>query len=395
MYESSKKIFQGVLEEIKGAGLWKTERELESPQGAEITVQGKKLLNFCSNNYLGLADDARVQEVAHESLKQWGYGLSSVRFICGTQTIHHELEKKLALFLGMDDALLYSSCFDANTGLFETLLTDEDVIISDALNHASIIDGVRLCKAERRRYANNSMEELEKHLQETQEKRIRLIVTDGVFSMDGSFANIKAIVDLAKQYNALVMVDDSHATGIVGSGGRGSADRAGVLDQVDILTSTFGKAIGAPGGGFTAGRKEIIDLLRQRSRPYLFSNSLAPFVVAATIHTLDMVLAMDDEREALAENASYVRERMTGLGFTLKSGEHPIIPVMIGDAVRAGALAKRLFEEGIYVVAFWYPVVPQDTARIRLQISAAHTREQIDVLLSAFERVGKELGIIS
>lgn len=394
MFKTAQSIIEKVLSDIKAAGLWKTEREIASRQGVEITVNGKKVLNFCANNYLGLSGDARIEQFAHESLKEWGYGLSSVRFICGTQTIHKALEKKIAAFVGMDDAILYSSCFDANTGLFETILTEEDAIISDALNHASIIDGVRLCKAERRRYTHSDMADLEKQLQESQGKRMRMIATDGVFSMDGEIAKLPEIVALAEKYNALLMVDDSHATGVVGKGGRGTLDLTGVTGKVDILTSTFGKACGGATGGFTAARQPIVDLFRQRSRPYLFSNSLAPMIVATTMKTLDLVESMDADRARLTEHAKYFREQMTSLGFTIKPGQHPIIPVMFGDAVPAEEMAKGLLEEGIYVIGFWYPVVPQGQARIRVQLSAAHTREQVEQAIAAFTKIGKSLKII-
>ena len=394
MFTAAKPIIEKMLSNIKTSGLWKTERELASPQGMEITVNGKKVLNFCANNYLGLSGDIRIQKFAEEALQEWGYGLSSVRFICGTQTVHRALEKKIADFLQMDDAILYSSCFDANTGLFETLLTEEDAIISDTLNHASVIDGIRLCKAERRRYEHSSMQDLEKHLQETQNKRLRLIATDGVFSMDGEIAKLLEIVALAEKYQAIVMVDDSHATGLLGEKGQGTPSLTGTLGKIDILTSTFGKALGGASGGFTTGRQPIIDLLRQRSRPYLFSNSLPPVITATALKTLNLIETMDLERKQLMENTQYFREAMTKLGFNLKPGIHPIVPVMLGEATLAEKMAKALLEQGIYVIGFWYPVVPQGQARLRVQLSAAHTREQIDQAIKAFEEVGRELRII-
>ena len=394
MFTQAQAIIEEALAGIKASGLWKTEREIGSRQGVEITVNGRTVLNFCANNYLGLSGDARVVAAAQRGLEQWGYGLSSVRFICGTQTIHRELEGKVSRWLGMDDAILYSSCFDANTGLFETILGEQDAIISDALNHASIIDGVRLCKAERRRYAHSSMEELEQRLKESQGKRLRLVVTDGVFSMDGEIAKLPEIVALCEKYQAMLMVDDSHATGVLGPNGKGTPASTGVEGRVDILTSTFGKACGGATGGFTAARQPIVDLLRQRSRPYLFSNSLAPSIVATTLEVLDIVNGMDAERVALAENARHFRERMASAGFTVKPGSHPIIPVMFGDATVAEKMAKGLLDEGIYVIGFWYPVVPQGQARIRVQLSAAHTRAQVDRAIEAFTSVGRTLGVI-
>ncbi len=394
MFTKAHPIIQKTLDEIRAAGLWKTERIIESPQGTTIVVGGKRVTNFCANNYLGLSNDPRVVAMAKQALDEWGYGLSSVRFICGTQSVHRALEKKIASFLGMDDAILYSSCFDANTGLFETLLTEEDAILSDALNHASIIDGVRLCKAERLRYAHGDMTELEAHLKASAGKRMRLIATDGVFSMDGTMAPLREIVALAEKYDAIVMVDESHVTGVLGAGGRGTPTALGVADKIDIITGTFGKALGGATGGFTAARQPIIDLFRQRSRPYLFSNSLAPVIAATTIAVLDLVAGMEEERARLREHARLFRDRLTAAGFTILPGEHPIVPVMLGDARVAEQMAKALLERGIYVIGFWYPVVPQGQARIRVQLSAAHTKEHIDRAIEAFKKVGKSVGII-
>ncbi len=376
------------IDELKNNGLYKEEREITSPQQANITItNGKKVLNLCSNNYLGLANNSEVIEAAKEGFKKFGFGLSSVRFICGTQTIHHQLERKISEFLGTEDTILYSSCFDANGGLFETLLGAEDAIISDELNHASIIDGIRLCKANRFRYKNNDMADLEKQLQEAKNARYRLIATDGVFSMDGIIANLKAICDLADKYDAMVMVDDSHAVGFVGKRGRGTPEFCGVADRVDIITGTLGKALGGASGGYTSGRKEIIEWLRQRSRPYLFSNTLCPGIASASIKVLDMLDASNDLRTKLRENSSYFREKMTALGFDLVPGEHPIIPVMLGDAKVAKEFATKMLAEGVYVVSFSYPVVPMGKARIRTQISAAHSREDLDHAIVAFASV--------
>jgi glycine C-acetyltransferase len=381
--------------ELRENGLYKEERIITSPQGADITVAGgRDVLNFCANNYLGLAGDPRLTAAAHKALDRWGYGLSSVRFICGTQDVHKELERRLSEFLGTDDTILYSSCFDANGGLFETLLGPEDAVISDALNHASIIDGIRLCKAKRFRYANNDMADLEKQLTEAADCRYRLIVTDGVFSMDGSIANLKAICDLADRYDALVMVDDSHAVGFMGENGRGTHEHCGVMGRVDIITGTLGKALGGASGGYTAGRKEIVEWLRQRSRPYLFSNTLAPVIAATSLAVLDLVRDEPELREKLKENSRHFRQAMTEAGFTLVPGEHPIIPVMLGDAVLAQRMAARMLEEGIYVIGFSFPVVPKGQARIRTQMSAAHSREQLERAVAAFVKVGKELGVI-
>ncbi len=381
--------------ELRENGLFKAERVITSAQGARITVAGgREVLNFCANNYLGLAGDKRLVEAAHKALDRYGYGLSSVRFICGTQDVHKELESRLSEFLGTEDTILYSSCFDANGGLFETLLGAEDAVISDALNHASIIDGVRLCKAKRFRYANNDMADLKAQLRDAADCRYRLIVTDGVFSMDGSIANLKAICDLADRHDALVMVDDSHAVGFMGENGRGTHEHCGVMGRVDIITGTLGKALGGASGGYTSGRKEIVEWLRQRSRPYLFSNTLAPVITATSLAVLDLIREEPELRVRLEENSRYFREAMTEAGFTLVPGEHPIIPVMLGDAVLAQRMAARMLEEGIYVVGFSFPVVPQGKARIRTQMSAAHTREQLEQAVAAFVKVGKELGVI-
>jgi len=383
------------LDSIREQGLYKTERIIASPQSAEIrTADGREVLNFCANNYLGLADHPEIIAAAKHALDTHGFGLASVRFICGTQDLHKQLEETISRFFGTDDAILYTSCFDANGGLFETILSDEDAVISDALNHASIIDGIRLCKAERRRYANGDMAELEKHLQETQGKRTRLIATDGVFSMDGYIAKLDEIVRLKEKYNALLMVDDSHATGFVGPSGRGSAELHGVLDKVDIFTSTLGKALGGGSGGFTTGRQSIIDLLRQRSRPYLFSNTLPPPLVAASIKVFEMLSASTVLRDKVNDNALYFRRRMGEAGFDIKPGTHPIAPVMLYDAKLAQQFAKDLLDEGIYAIGFFYPVVPQGQARIRTQMSAAHTREHIDRAVAAFVKVGKKLGVV-
>jgi len=386
---------QSELESIREAGLYKSERVIATPQSSSIrTVDGREVLNFCANNYLGLADNAEIIQAAKDALDTHGFGLASVRFICGTQDLHKQLEATIAKFFGTEDTILYTSCFDANGGLFETILGEEDAVISDALNHASIIDGIRLCKAERRRYANSDMVELEKHLAETQGKRTRLIATDGVFSMDGYIAKLDEIVRLKEKYNALLMVDDSHATGFVGPTGRGSAELHGVLDKVDIFTSTLGKALGGGSGGFTTGRREIIDLLRQRSRPYLFSNTLPPPLVAASIKVFEMLSSSTSLRDKVNDNALYFRKRMTDAGFDIRPGTHPIAPVMLGDAKLAQEFASQLLDEGIYVIGFFYPVVPQGQARIRTQMSAAHTREQIDRAVAAFVKVGVKLGVV-
>ncbi|MGB9430144.1 MAG: glycine C-acetyltransferase [Gammaproteobacteria bacterium] len=377
------------------AGLYKTERVITTPQQAAIKVTGgEEVLNFCANNYLGLANNPELVKTAQAALPKYGFGLSSVRFICGTQTVHKELEARLSKFLGTDDAILYSSCFDANGGLFETLLDEQDAVISDALNHASIIDGVRLCKAKRLRYNNNDMADLEAKLKEAVDCRFKLIATDGVFSMDGIIADLKGICDLADRYGALVMVDDSHAVGFMGEHGRGSHEFRGVMGRVDILTGTLGKALGGASGGYTSGRKEIIEWLRQRSRPYLFSNTLAPVIAATSIKVLDLLERGDALRRKLGDNSAYFRAGMRKLGFTLAGSDHPIIPVMLGDAKLARNMADELLKEGIYVIGFSFPVVPEGKARIRVQISAVHEREHLDKAIVAFAKVGKQLGII-
>ncbi|MEA3184786.1 MAG: glycine C-acetyltransferase [Ilumatobacteraceae bacterium] len=377
-------------------GLFKSERRITSPQSAHITLaDGSMVLNLCANNYLGLADHPDVIAAAHRALDRYGYGMASVRVICGTQTVHKELEARLSAFLGTDDTILYSSCFDANGGLFETLLDEHDAVISDALNHASIIDGIRLCRAQRLRYDNNDMGQLEQRLQEAADARYRLIATDGVFSMDGVIADLRAICDLAEQYDALVMVDDSHAVGLLGERGIGTPELSGVMDRVDIVTGTLGKALGGASGGYTSGRREVIDWLRQRSRPYLFSNTLAPVVTGATIGVLDLLEQGDDLRVRLQRNAERFRSGMAAAGFSLAGAGHPIIPVMLGDARVASEMADRLLAEGIYVIAFSFPVVPQGKARIRTQMSAAHSDSDIDQAIEAFVRVGKAMGVVS
>ncbi|RUM96153.1 glycine C-acetyltransferase [Pseudaminobacter arsenicus] len=383
------------LDGLKSAGLYKSERIITSPQSAEIAVGGRKLLNFCANNYLGLADNQELREAAKKALDRYGYGMASVRFICGTQEEHKQLEAKISAFLGMEDAILYSSCFDANAGLFETLLSEEDAVISDALNHASIIDGVRLSKAKRLRYANNDMVDLEARLKEAQGCRFRLIATDGVFSMDGIIANLKGICDLAEKYDAMVMVDDSHAVGFVGKHGRGTPEYCGVEGRVDIITGTLGKALGGASGGYTGGKKQMVDWLRQRSRPYLFSNTLMPAIAAASLKVFELIDAGDALRSRLYANADRFRSGMGKLGFTLAGADHPIIPVMLGDAALAQEMAARLLDHGIYVIGFSFPVVPRGQARIRTQMSAAHSPDDIDRAVDAFGVVGKELGVIS
>lgn len=384
-----------ILADITEAGLRKDERILETPQGAEIGVGGKTVVNFCANNYLGLSSHPAVLAAAHTALDERGFGLSSVRFICGTQDKHRELERKVAEFLGTEETILYSSCFDANGGLFETLLGEEDAIVSDALNHASIIDGIRLCKAERRRYPNGDLGVLEQHLQETQGKRIRLIATDGVFSMDGSLADLARICDLAEKYGALVMVDDSHATGFVGKSGRGTPEHCGVMGRVDLVTSTLGKALGGAAGGFTTGRRELIDLLRQRSRPYLFSNTLAPAIVGASLAVLELLGRSTELRDRVMANAARFRTEMAAAGFAIKPGVHPIVPIMLGDARLAQNVARDLLDEGIYVIGFSFPVVPRGEARIRVQLSAAHTDDQVGRAITAFTKVGRQHGVIA
>lgn len=390
-----KKYYQSILDDIKESGLWKTERIITTPQSNKIdTTATKGVLNFCANNYLGLADDPELIEAAKKSLDKYGYGLSSVRFICGTQTIHKELEEALSAFLGTDDTILYSSCFDANGGLFETITTKEDAIISDELNHASIIDGVRLAKATKYRYKNNDMEDLENKLKEADANGAnqKVIVTDGVFSMDGIIANLKGICDLAEKYGALVVVDDSHATGFVGATGRGTAEYCGVSGRIDIITGTFGKALGGASGGFTSGRREIIDLLRQRSRPYLFSNTLAPMICATTLKVLEIITKDGSRREKVIANAAYFRAEMEKAGFDLAGKDHAIIPVMLYDAVLSQKVADKMLEKGIYVTGFFYPVVPKDKARIRTQMSAAHSRADIDACVKAFKECREEIG---
>lgn len=384
------------LEAVREAGTYKRERTLTTPQGTLVRANGgKPVINLCANNYLGLAQHSKVRQAAHEALEHWGYGLASVRFICGTQSVHKELEASLSDFLGTEDTILYSSCFDANGGLFETLLGPEDAIISDELNHASIIDGIRLCKAQRYRYKNNDMADLETQLQEASAKgaRFKLIATDGVFSMDGYIANLKAICDLADQYGALVMVDDSHAVGFMGKQGRGTHEHCDVMGRVDILTGTLGKALGGASGGYTSGRKEIIEWLRQRSRPYLFSNTLAPTIAGASIAALDLLKKSTQLRDTLEANTRFFRQEMTAAGFNLLPGEHPIVPIMLGDASLASKLAEAMLARGVYVIGFSYPVVPQGKARIRTQISAAHTREELERAVQAFVEVKKELGL--
>ncbi len=382
------------LDDLRARGLYKHERQLEGPQGAGIHVNGREVINFCANNYLGLANHPDIVEAAHEGLRRFGYGMASVRFICGTQTLHKDLESAIARFLGKDDAILYSSCWDANGGLFETILGEEDAILSDELNHASIIDGIRLCKARRLRYRHGDMGELEHGLRESATSRLRAIVTDGVFSMDGSLAKLPEICDLADRYNAVVVVDDSHATGILGAGGRGTAEHFGVQDRVDIITSTLGKTLGGASGGFTCGRAEVIEFLRQRSRTYLFSNALPPPIVSAALKALELVGQSSALRDRLHENARRMRDGLESAGFLLKPGQHPIMPVMLGDAALASEMADALLERGIYVIGFSYPVVPQGQARIRIQMSAAHTAEQIDRALAAFTEVGEQSGVL-
>jgi glycine C-acetyltransferase len=382
-------------DELVGAGLFKPERVLGSPQQPVVRLaDGREVINLCANNYLALANHPAVREAAHRAIDRYGYGMASVRFICGTQGVHKELEARLSEFLRMEDTILYSSCFDANGGLFETLLDEQDAIISDALNHASIIDGIRLCKARRLRYANDDLDELESRLKEAADARVRLIATDGVFSMDGVIARLGAICDLAERYGALVMVDDSHATGFVGRGGRGTPEYRDVIGRIDILTGTFGKALGGAAGGFTAARREIVAWLRQRSRPYLFSNSIPPMIAATTLRVLDLVETGDELRAGLIRNTGHFRKRMSDAGFDVLPGEHPIAPVMIGDAALAARFAEQLLERGVYVVGFSYPVVPMGKARIRTQMCAGHTLEQLDRAIDAFVAAGRELGVI-
>lgn len=396
MYENSKKIYENILNEIKESGLWKNERIITTPQRSKInTTMVNGVLNMCANNYLGLADNPEVIEAAKKAYESWGYGLSSVRFICGTQQIHKTLEEKISEFLSTEDTILYSSCFDANGGLFETITTENDAIISDELNHASIIDGVRLAKAKKYRYKNNDMQSLEEQLIQADKDgaRIKLIATDGVFSMDGIIADLKGICDLADKYNALVMVDDSHAVGFVGKTGRGTHEYRDVIGRVDIITGTLGKALGGASGGYTSGRKEIIDLLRQRSRPYLFSNTLAPAIAGASLKVLEMLTESTKYRDKLEENTKYFRQEIKKIGLTIIDSEHPIVPIMLGDAVLSQKMAEKLLEKGVYAVGFYFPVVPKGKARIRTQISAAHSKEDLDFALKAFKEVKEELGI--
>jgi glycine C-acetyltransferase len=399
MYSQAKDHYAAIIQEIRDAGLYKDERVIASPQGACIRVSGKggeaEVLNFCANNYLGLSSDPRVVEAAHASLDERGYGLSSVRFICGTQDRHKQLEAEVSRFLGTEDTILYGSCFDANGGLFETLLGPEDAIISDALNHASIIDGVRLCKAQRHRYEHDDLADLERRLQETESARLRMIATDGVFSMDGDIARLGPICDLAEKYEALVMVDDSHATGFVGKTGRGTPEHCGVMERVDVITSTLGKALGGASGGFTSGRKELIEVLRNRSRPYLFSNTLAPPIVAGSLAVLKLLTETTELRDRLERNTMRFRQGMAAAGFAIRPGVHPIVPIMLGEARLAGEFAGRLLGEGIYVIGFSYPVVPKGQARIRVQLSAAHTDQDIDRALAAFAKIGRELEVLA
>ena len=395
MYETLKPVLQQELAEIEKAGLYKKERIITSAQGAEITVQGgKEVINFCANNYLGLSGNLKVVEAAKKVMDTHGYGLSSVRFICGTQDIHKQLESKIAEFLGTEDTILYAAAFDANGGVFEPLFNEQDAIISDELNHASIIDGVRLCKAQRQRYKHDDMADLEEKLKLTADCRHRIIVTDGAFSMDGTIAQLDKICDLADKYRALVMIDESHCSGFMGKTGRGTHEYHNVMGRIDIITGTLGKALGGASGGFTSGRKEIIDMLRQRSRPYLFSNTLAPAITGASIAVLDMLSETTDLRDKLEKNTRYFREKMTAAGFDIKPGVHPIVPVMLYDAKLAQEFAAKMLDEGIYVIGFYYPVVPQGKARIRVQISAAHETEHLDKAIAAFTKVGKELGVL-
>ena len=391
MYDSLKDRLVDQLVEIRDAGLYKAERLIATPQGSRIAViGGREVLNFCANNYLGLANDPRLIAAAKEGLDRWGFGLSSVRFICGTQELHKQLEARISAFMGTEDTILYGSCFDANGGLFETLLGPDDAVISDEFNHASIIDGVRLCKARRFRYRNNDMADLEAQLQAASDARLRLIATDGVFSMDGTIANLAGICNIAERYDAAVMVDDSHATGFIGRTGRGTPEYHGVMDRVDIITSTLGKALGGASGGFTTGRREIIELLRQRSRPYLFSNTLAPAIAATTLRVLDILSESTALRDKLEENTRHFRAGMRERGFNIPPSDHPICPIMLGDAALATRMASRMLDEGVYVIGFSYPVVPKEKARIRVQISAAHSREDLDTVMNAFAKVRGE-----
>ena len=391
MFERMRSHLVTQLEEIRTAGLWKPERVIESPQGATVAVLERDVLNLCANNYLGLADHPEVVAAAKEALDRWGYGMASVRFICGTQEVHKELEAALTEFLGTEDTILYSSCFDANGGVFEALLDERDAIISDALNHASIIDGIRLCKAKRLRYTNRDMEDLERQLEDSQDARFRMVVTDGVFSMDGYMAPLPDICDLAEKYDAMVMVDDSHAVGFIGANGRGTHEHHGVMGRIDAITGTLDKALGGASGGYVAGRKELVAMLRQRSRPYLFSNSVAPPIVAASLKVLELIRDAKDLRTRLADNTKFFRSRMTEEEFDILPGDHPIVPVMIGDAAAASRVAAAMLDKGVYVVGFSYPVVPQGKARIRTQVSAAHTRDELERAVRAFAETRKEL----
>jgi len=396
MYTDVRSALQAELQEIRDAGLYKRERVIVTPQGAEIrTDQGLEVLNFCANNYLGLSSHPDVLQAAKEAIDSHGFGLSSVRFICGTQDLHKQLEEAIARFTGMEDAILYAAAFDANGGLFEPLLSEEDAIISDELNHASIIDGIRLCKARRLRYRHNDMADLEAQLQAAQGARRKLIATDGVFSMDGTIAQLDRICDLAERYNAMVMIDECHASGFMGRNGRGTHEYRGVMERIDIITGTFGKALGGASGGFTAARREIVDLLRQRSRPYLFSNTLAPPIAGASLKVLELLTASTALRDKLEDNTRFFRAAMTAAGFDILPGEHPIVPIMLYDAVLSQQFADRLLQEGIYVIGFYYPVVPKGKARIRVQISAGHERHHLDQAIAAFTKVGRELGVIS
>ncbi len=393
MYGKVKEHLENTLNDIRQAGLFKNERVIESPQEARIEVGGRSVLNMCANNYLGLSDHPAIVEAAHKGLNEWGFGLSSVRFICGTQSIHKELERKISEFLGTEDTILYTSCFDANGGLFETVLGEEDAVISDELNHASVIDGIRLSKALRFRYKNGDMADLEAKLQEASSARFKMIATDGVFSMDGYIAKLDEICDLAEKYDAMVMVDDSHAVGFVGEKGRGTHEHCSVPGRVDIITGTLGKALGGASGGYTSGKKEIIDLLRQRSRPYLFSNSVAPPIVAAAIAAIDMLTASTELRDKLQENTRYFREKITEIGLDVLPGEHPIVPIMFGDAIPAVKMAEALLSKGVYVIPFSFPVVPKGKARIRTQVSAAHSKDDLDFAVAKFAEAKTEIGI--
>jgi glycine C-acetyltransferase len=394
MFEPFRSHLAGQLEEIREAGLYKSERTITTPQDVHIRVSNSDpVLNLCANNYLGLAEHPEIAKAAHEGLDNWGYGLSSVRFICGTQAIHQQLEERISEFLGLQDTILYTSCFDANGGLFETLLSAEDAVISDALNHASIIDGIRLCKAKRFRYRNNDLADLESRLKESQSARFRMIATDGVFSMDGHIANLPGICDLADKYDAIVMVDDSHSVGFMGRRGRGTHEHHDVMDRIDIITGTLGKALGGASGGYTSGRREIVDLLRQRSRPYLFSNSVAPPIVAASIRAIELLSESTELRDRLESNTRFFREGMEKSGFDILPGEHPIVPIMLGDAVLATKMADLMLQQGVYVIGFSYPVVPQGKARIRTQISAAHSRDDLEFAIEKFTAAKRELGI--